>query len=287
MWLPSAHSEAPTAVSAILSGIIVKGGLFFIFRLSSVFESPFIFMYAEIAGYVTAVFGVIFALLQKDIKLILAFSTMSQVGYILVGIKSYGILYSFSHSIFKTLLFLCAGIMASLFGSRKLESIKISSVKMPIFLFIPILIGYFSISGLPFFTGSWEKHHIISELPIIGNIILTLVAVGTVASIGKIFFTVLRKIEYKFYFKPEYFSLFLLSFFSLFFGIVKTLDTFTFSGSFLEPSIVFLFGIIFYKIAASKFRVFYPAELFKLQNVLKGFFIILAFILFFSKIGGV
>ena len=89
MWLPSAHSDSESSISAILSGVIVNAGIFHVLRINNAINCVEISRYIIIIGIVSAIFGAYFSIKQKDIKLILAFSTLSQMGFILEGLSSY------------------------------------------------------------------------------------------------------------------------------------------------------------------------------------------------------
>src|SRR6056297_1584012 len=104
-WLPKAHSAAPSSISALLSGLLVKSGLYVFIRLSDIFQITTFNRFFFILGFFTAISGIIFALSQKDIKQILAFHTISQIGIIMMGLNSMtgrayvgGIMHIFNHS---------------------------------------------------------------------------------------------------------------------------------------------------------------------------------------------
>ena len=151
-WLPRAHGthSSPSIVSAILSGLYVKCGVYLFIRIqylfSPVFDTDNAFL---IMGFLTAIVGFIFALSQTDIKLILSYHTISQIGLIIFGISlnhSYSywgsIYHIINHAIFKSALFLTAGIIIEEYGTRDLREIKGVYKRMPfvsIFTFMAIL----------------------------------------------------------------------------------------------------------------------------------------------------
>lgn len=158
-WLPLAHGSAPSSVSALLSGLMVKIGLYGLIRLESVFRAPFFNQSLLIVGISTALLGAGFAFLQSDIKRLLAYSTISQVGLMVVGLSSGiqkglvgGLLHMVNHFSFKMLLFLCAGIIISNTGERNLKKIRGVMAANP-FLGIAIVIGILGITGAPLFNG--------------------------------------------------------------------------------------------------------------------------------------
>jgi multicomponent Na+:H+ antiporter subunit D len=163
-WLPRAHSAAPASVSALLSGLLVKSGLYAFIRLNEMFQLYILEDFFFILGFLTALSGVIFALSQKDIKQILAFHTISQIGIILMGLsymegKAYigGMLHLFNHALFKSLLFLASGALINQYGTRKITEIRGVFKNFPV-LSILMIIGILSITGSPFFNGFVSKN---------------------------------------------------------------------------------------------------------------------------------
>ncbi len=191
-WLPLAHGSAPSSVSALLSGLMVKIGLYGLIRLESVFSAPFLDQSLMVVGISTALLGVGFAIFQTDVKRILAYHTISQVGLMVVGISSGlekglygGLLHLVNHFSFKTLLFLCAGILISNTGERNVKKIRGVMVANP-FLGIALIIGMLGITGAPFFNGSISKH--IIKKSVDGSLmifLLYLVNFGTLVSFVK------------------------------------------------------------------------------------------------------
>ncbi len=168
-WLPRAHGapSAPSIVSAILSGVQVKFGVYLLVRIQWVFSpaidaAPFF----AVVGFVTAVVGFLLAIAQKDIKLILAYHTVSQVGLIVLGLNlgpevAYwgGLMHIVNHALFKGLLFLTAGIIIEEYGTRYYNEIRGVFRRMPI-VGIAALAGVLGITGAPFFNGSISKYFI-------------------------------------------------------------------------------------------------------------------------------
>lgn len=166
-WLPKAHgtASAPSIISATLSGLYVKGGIYLFIRLLNLFDPVFnggeIFL---IFGLMTAFVGFLFALSQTDIKLILAYSTVSQIGLIVFGL-SIGSEYSYwgaiyhicNHAIFKTTLFLTAGIIIEEYGTRDIRKVRGVFRRMPL-ISIGIIFAMLGVSGAPLFNGSFSKY---------------------------------------------------------------------------------------------------------------------------------
>ncbi len=196
-WLPKAHGtpSAPSIVSCILSGIFIKIGVYMFIRLTTVF-GPLLDVsgYFLIMGFITAIAGFIFAISQSDIKLILAYHTISQVGLIMIGLnmnhaEAYsGALYHFlTHGIFKSLLFLIAGMLTEMYGTRKISDIK-GLWRHSKLLSISLIIAVLSITGAPFMSGGYSKHLIIhAGTGKTISILLKIISAGTMISFIKFF----------------------------------------------------------------------------------------------------
>jgi multicomponent Na+:H+ antiporter subunit D len=168
-WLPRAHAtpSAPVPVSAILSGIYVKSGIFLFMRLQDAFAPVFdlsdVFL---VLGFLTAVIGFLLAIAQKDIKLILAYHTISQIGMIMMGlcmkstVAEIGAVYHIiNHALFKSALFLTAGIIAKAYGTRNVYEIRGVFRNMPL-IGTAMIIAVLGITGAPHFNGSISKYWI-------------------------------------------------------------------------------------------------------------------------------
>ena len=162
MWLPDAM-EGPTPVSALIhAATMVTAGVFLIIRLSPLFEqTPFILLIIVLFGSLTAFFTSTIGLTQNDLKKVIAYSTCSQLGYMVMicGFSQYnsGLFHLVNHGFFKALLFLSAGSIIHALGDeqdvRKMGSMKIIT---PL-TYICIFIGSISLMGLPFLTGFYSK----------------------------------------------------------------------------------------------------------------------------------
>ncbi|GAA0354184.1 proton-conducting transporter membrane subunit [Alkalibacterium iburiense] len=168
-WLPKAHGtpSAPPVVSALLSGLFIKTGVYLFIRFTDMY-SPVINIQEVffIIGFITSIFGFIMALGQNDIKMILAYSTVSQIGLIMIGltmdsdIAFWGALFHiFSHALFKSTLFLAAGLVYHQYGTRDIRQIRGVLKTMPITGFA-ILFGLLGVTGAPLFNGSISKYMI-------------------------------------------------------------------------------------------------------------------------------
>jgi len=198
VWLPGAHAESPTPMSALLSGVVVKTGiygmircLFFLEEVPSVWSDFIVSL-----GLITAFVGVFLALFQMDGKRLIAFSTISQIGLIVAGIGTglalgaVGALYHvINHSIFKSLLFLSAGWVMWSAGTRDLRTIGRSKFSSPVLLTAFYIIGVLSISGVPPFNGFYSKSVIAKaveiEYPLLAGL-LSLVGMFTILTFVKL-----------------------------------------------------------------------------------------------------
>ncbi|MBP9753219.1 MAG: NADH-quinone oxidoreductase subunit L [Proteobacteria bacterium] len=172
-WLPDAM-EGPTPVSALIhAATMVTAGVFLICRFSNLFEMTF---YAKssllIIGTMTAFFGATVAMVQTDIKRIIAYSTCSQLGYMMMalGVSAYSvaIFHLVTHAFFKALLFLSAGSVIHAMSSEQ-NILKMGGLRRLIpFTFSFMMIGSLAISGIPFFAGFYSKDAILESVYNVG-----------------------------------------------------------------------------------------------------------------------
>jgi hydrogenase-4 component B len=225
IWLPKAHPVAPAPASALLSGIMIKTGAYGLIRVVNMIFTPessslsvstlsagVSSLWAQVsgAGYiiiwiglVTMVFGVLMAIIQDNIKKMLACSSISQIGYIILGIGVAAYLgyegamglggaayHIFNHAFFKSTLFLAAGAIAYLTGELEMSRLGGLKEKMP-FTSVVVLIATLGIIGIPLFNGyasktllhhaiveAYEHHHLYSLF--IAEKIFTVASAGTV-----------------------------------------------------------------------------------------------------------
>ncbi len=167
-WLPDAM-EGPTPISALIhAATMVTAGIFMIARLSPIYNaSPTALMVVGWTGAITAFVAATIALTQRDIKKIVAYSTMSQLGYMVMacGIGAYGagIFHLLTHGFFKALLFLAAGsVIHSLGGEQDIFRMGGLSKYMKL-TFVTMLLGSLALSGIPPFAGYFSKDLILSD----------------------------------------------------------------------------------------------------------------------------
>jgi len=172
IWLPHAHPAAPSHISALMSGVMIKTGIYGILRLYAILEwhAPVLGQIVLAAGLVSGVMGVIYALGQKDLKKVLAFSSVENVGIILIGMGvgmigvsagkpimavlgfAGGLLHVLNHALFKSLLFMGAGMVLHRTGTGVIDHLGGLIKRMPI-TGTTFLIGALAIPGLPPFNG--------------------------------------------------------------------------------------------------------------------------------------
>ncbi|WP_010477323.1 proton-conducting transporter transmembrane domain-containing protein [Thermococcus zilligii] len=186
-WLPDAHSNAPSPVSALLSGAAVKAPAYGMLLLSLHLPVPETLKTALlVVAFSSMLFGVGMALLQKDIKRLLAYHTVSQMGYVLLGIATSNplgsVYYAFGHALFKGGLFLSAGAMVDRQGTRDLEKL---SYRGDAFLMLSTIMLSLAIGGVWPFIGSVGKASLLKELTM-GRELFYLAGLGTLASFTKL-----------------------------------------------------------------------------------------------------
>lgn len=165
-WLPDAHPSAPAPISAMLSGLLIKvSGIYALFRIiySVIGLTPAISQLLMSLGTVSMVVAALLALGQKDIKRMLAYSSISQVGYIVLGLAlgtplgiAGGLFHLFNHAVAKGLLFLNSGSIQHITGTRNLEELGGLGKVVPVTAGTN-LVGALSIAGVPPLAGFWSK----------------------------------------------------------------------------------------------------------------------------------
>jgi NADH-quinone oxidoreductase subunit M len=168
LWLPDAHTVAPMPVTIILAAAMLSMGTYGVLRFPVALFSleamqPFA-LWMMIAGLISEVYGALMALAEKDIKRIIAYSSVSQMGYILFGLGSLtndgmvgGIMHVIYHAIVKALLFMVVGILLTAARERNIDKIGGLAKKLPV-ITVCAAIGVLGISGMPplgIFNSEW------------------------------------------------------------------------------------------------------------------------------------
>ena len=161
--------EGPTPVSALIhAATMVTAGIFLIIRFSPAFEfMPNILIKMIFIGSFTTILGATIGMLQNDIKKIIAYSTCSQLGYMLLacGLSNYqgSLFHLINHAFFKALLFLSAGaIIHSLSDEQDIRKMG-NLVQLLPFIYISFLIGSLALAGFPFLSGFYSKDFILES----------------------------------------------------------------------------------------------------------------------------
>jgi proton-translocating NADH-quinone oxidoreductase chain N len=164
-WLPDAHPEAPSPISAMLSGILIETALYGLTRVLYITfpAADFSLLIAALA-VLTMTFANVLAVLQQDIKRMLAYSSIAQMGYMLVGLASGGILgftglflHVFNHSLMKGVAFLSAGSIIEGTGSRDLDKMRGAAKAMPVTCLV-MFIALLGLGGVPGTAGFISKY---------------------------------------------------------------------------------------------------------------------------------
>ncbi len=184
VWLPDAM-EGPTPVSALIhAATMVTAGVYMIVRLNGIYHlSPVASEVVAVTGILTALFSATIAITQNDIKRVLAYSTISQIGYMVfaAGIGAYtsSMFHLTTHAFFKALLFLGAGsVIHSMGGIQDIQKMGNLKKYMPV-TFVTFLIAGLSISGFPGFSGFFSKDEILEKAFFSGHKILWGIGVFT------------------------------------------------------------------------------------------------------------
>jgi NADH-quinone oxidoreductase subunit L len=203
-WLPDAM-EGPTPVSALIhAATMVTAGVYLLVRASPIFEAaPDVQHLAAILGAITLLVAGVVALVQWDIKRVIAYSTMSQIGYMFlaagIGAYGYAIFHLMTHAFFKALLFMTAGLVIHHLGGeqdiRKMGGLRTVMPRTH----LAFLVGALSLAGIPIFAGFWSKDGIVAAAFALGDALgATLYAAGLVGALltglytFRLYFTVFR-----------------------------------------------------------------------------------------------
>ncbi len=220
-WLPDAHPAAPTPISALLSGLVVKVGVYAVLRFTYTlfglpigrsgeftpitFETNLLLLkILLILGTLAAIVASLLMVVQRDIKRLIAYSTILHIGYIFMGMGLYtylgvaaSIFHTINHAIAKALLFLAAGVFIHTLKTRDIDELAGIGVKMPISTFC-FLVAVLSLIGIPGFNGFASKWLLYTAIIEAGLVPLVVVIVFTSAMAALAYI----KIIYAIWLKP-------------------------------------------------------------------------------------
>jgi len=163
-WLPDTYSQAPVPATALLSGVASKVAIYAVARIVTIFfpGHSALGMFAIILGAISMLVGILVAYQQTDLRRMLAYSSVSQMGYIILGLGIgshlgfYGaIFHLLNHGLSKAMLFLCCGALMVSFGTTNMR--ELGSKKHNRLLAICFFIGALAIGGMPPLPGVWRK----------------------------------------------------------------------------------------------------------------------------------
>ena len=207
IWLPEAHPAAPSHVSAVMSGVMIKTGIYGLVKILTFLGTPCEWWgwLLIIIGIISGILGILFALAQHDLKRLLAYSSIENIGIISIGLGfgllgmstgnhvlaifgfTGGLLHVVNHAFFKGLLFLGAGAVLHETGTREIDVLGGLLKKMPITAFC-FLIGAAAICGLPPLNGFISEFliYFASFNSLFGSTVVVIVALSVIAALAVI-----------------------------------------------------------------------------------------------------
>jgi NADH-quinone oxidoreductase subunit M len=183
-WLPDAHVEAPTAISVILAGILLKMGTYGILRINfAILPGPtadLSYYFLGVLGAFNIVYGALCAMAQKDLKKLVAYSSISHMGYVMLGMASFtpqgiqgAVLQMFNHGTVTAMLFLLVGVIYDRAHHRDIEGFGGLASVMPVYTGVTAL-AFFAALGLPGLSafvsevlvllGAWQKYPVLTAV---------------------------------------------------------------------------------------------------------------------------
>jgi NADH-quinone oxidoreductase subunit M len=181
-WLPDAHVEAPTAISVILAGVLLKMGTYGILRINYGIlpgaSAQLAFAFLGVVGVVNIVYGALCAMAQKDLKKLVAYSSVSHMGYVMLGMASFtpqgingAVLQMFNHGTVTAMLFLLVGVIYDRAHHRNIDGFGGLASVMPVYTGVTA-IAFFAALGLPGLSafisevlvllGAWQRYPVLT-----------------------------------------------------------------------------------------------------------------------------
>jgi NADH-quinone oxidoreductase subunit M len=216
-WLPDAHVEAPTPVSIILAGVLLKMGTYALLRFNFTMLADVAQQYAQLIALlavVSVIYGALLALAQQDLKRIVAYSSISSMGYVLLGLVAYTVygvggatFQMISHGLLSGLLFACVGVIYNTTHTRMVGDMSGLADRMPLTTGA-FVAGCFGYMGLPFMSGFAAEFFVFRGAfgsPTIGSPLLTAVAMfGIVIVAGYLLYAMQRTLFGEFRLDTDY-----------------------------------------------------------------------------------
>ncbi len=185
-WAPDAYSQAPSPIGAVFGGIVVKAAIYALMRLVFLlFNFSDVFHFLLIMGIITMIIAEMSAMKQQQIKRMLAFSSIGQMGLVIIAFSvgtsesvQAALFQMFNHAVIKALLFFAAGYLVFHSGSKNISALDGMGKEKPITSFF-FALGALAIIGLPPFAGFWSKLYVllsIADSGLIAAVVLVLIA---------------------------------------------------------------------------------------------------------------
>lgn len=273
LWLPLTHSESESPVSALMSGVVVKAGVLPLARCALFIEE--IDPVVRGLGVGTALLGVAYAVFEKDTKRILAFHTVSQLGFILAA-PEVGGFYALTHGLVKSALFLIAGILPS----RNFKELQKTPIATPIW--IALAIASFSISGFPLLSGFGAKVLTMKNLLPWQVIGMNIAAFGTAISFAKFIFLPRGKAENPASQSPGFWAALVVLLGGLFVANIVYYDAYTLENT-IKPLVTIFLGWAAYLLIFKKLNVKFPRQPEKFEHLM-GVMVLGLVLLFWAAI---
>ncbi len=178
-WAPDAYSQAPSPIGAVFAGIVVKAAVYAFIRIIFLFfKTPEVLHFIVIIGLITLIIAEMAALRQHQIKRMLAFSSLGQMGLVILALgigttesTSAALFQMFNHAVIKAMLFFAAGYLVFHSGSKLIDSVTGLGYDKPITSFF-FSLGALAIIGLPPFSGFWSKLNVLISIASEGEILI-------------------------------------------------------------------------------------------------------------------
>lgn len=200
-WLPDAHVEAPTAVSVLLAGVLLKMGTYAFVRVGLQVVprgmKSYIYLIA-IIGVVSIIYGALNAMVQKDLKKLVAYSSISHMGFVMLGISSLSVLglsgavlYMFNHGTITGMLFLVVGLIYERTHTRQIEELGGLFISASLIAGVWAFVSFASL-GLPSLSGFVSEFFVLAGTFMVFRVLTIIAAMGIVITAGYFLWTIQR-----------------------------------------------------------------------------------------------